>query len=29
MTVLFGYLNLGINYYSEEEKEEIRKAIAV
>lgn len=29
MTVLFGYLKLGINYYSEEEKEEIRKAIAV
>lgn len=29
MTILYGYLNLGINYYSEEEKEEIKKEIAV
>lgn len=29
MTVLFGYLKLGINYYSEEEMKEIRKELAV
>ncbi|MCH6236551.1 Na+/H+ antiporter NhaC [Cognataquiflexum rubidum] len=28
MTVLFGYLKLGINYYSEEEMKEIRKELA-
>ncbi|TVP53006.1 MAG: Na+/H+ antiporter NhaC [Mongoliibacter sp.] len=29
MTILFGYLKLGINYYNEEEMEEIRKELAV
>lgn len=29
MTILFGYLKLGINYYSEEEKDEIKKEVAV
>jgi NhaC family Na+:H+ antiporter len=29
MTILFGYLKLGINYYSEEEMKEIRKELAV
>ncbi|WP_194774358.1 Na+/H+ antiporter NhaC [Pararhodonellum marinum] len=29
MTILFGYLNLGINYYSQEEMEEIKKELAV
>ena len=29
MTILFGYLNLGINYYSEEEMEEIKEEVAV
>jgi Na+:H+ antiporter, NhaC family len=29
MTILFGYLNLGINYYSEEELKEIKKEVAV
>ncbi len=29
MTILYGYLKLGINYYSEEEMEEIRKELAV
>jgi NhaC family Na+:H+ antiporter len=29
MTILYGYLKLGINYYSEEEKKEIKKEIAV
>jgi len=29
MTILFGYLKLGINYYSEEEMKEIAKELAV
>jgi NhaC family Na+:H+ antiporter len=29
MTVLFGYLKLGINYYNEEEMKEIKKELAV
>ncbi|EOZ99297.1 Na+/H+ antiporter NhaC [Indibacter alkaliphilus LW1] len=29
MTILFGYLKLGINYYSKEEMEEIKKELAV
>lgn len=29
MTILYGYLKLGINYYTEEEMEEIRKELAV
>jgi len=29
MTILYGYFKLGINYYSEEEMEEIRKELAI
>jgi Na+:H+ antiporter, NhaC family len=29
MTILFGYLKLGINYYSEEEMKEVEQEIAV